>query len=774
MNSTHRTVPPPSSHQHRAANRHAVGAGTHWQILLGELVHLLCLFLYKSRATNEASHNDALFDQVIRHLKIVLKMQGHEDGILIRRRLCDDDTTGVPSDYLVLFGDLLLQEEARDDGTAVPGRPKGSALEKAFGYLADLGIHALYLQIPSLTAEKVDQLRLSMNIIARFNHAADEGATLGFRYKGRTIGVPVIRDSKGYPDPNLTLVAALNGLSAVNARELVKQAAAFETLQTAMDASASGDRSASTEYNQIFNVRSLRSQIIKPLVEINNVPWVHSKASSELEPWCTGRTQGIDNPQGPELPGCPDDRSLVPATLTYAARGEDPEQIRQTVSTHIAPLDEATATNFDTVFNADFSAMEPEGLAEQVVAMTRLLYSVERNCQDPRVMETILDYLRYQLAGVSEDVLSSIAAKRQGLNINIPGRSIMIGMVHPRLFDLITMVTERVDAKRRTAIIEKIAFGFDQCHLNALADGFQLSTKASLHILNLLKKCFGAKGEFIRPVFERQVKYLSAHGNAVFEILWCFLKMTPQRDDRLDFLNAIQLLMANLKDAKRALQFLLADVSQVPGSVSYTDRNAFALANILLHTENKELHVDISRTPESVLSGRRNLDQRVKHYAAWRLGIDQAQFLSKTRTIHHFLEDALKLQAEGSMGPLGVDYLLSLEREILIFCALVGGQTARIVLREALDQFGNPDSALYQFHLNTQMLSTLMTHLQIAVRAMACAGHSIDIEVLKALEKNTKALSDLDAHPMHKLNVKQVMKWVPKSLRTIQIQGPRS
>ena len=747
------------------------GIATHWQVLLCELVHLLGLFLYRSRHTREAKRIDVIFDQVIQHLKILIKMPGHDNGMLIRRMTCGFDPADGPSEYLALFGDVMIKGEPGPDKRSAKSSIE-STLRKAFGYLAEMGIHAFYLQIPELSSDKIEQLRLCLNIVARFDHAADFGAALTIRYAGRAITFPVILDNSGRPDPNLTLMAAINGLTAVNARELVKQAAAYQTLQVAIDAAGQhAQYRASNEYNQIFSVRSLRSQILKPLIEINNMPWVRSSpVSSDIEAIVCGSRHLKGSASAP-ADNCADERVAAFNALSCRAEMKMPELNRKTIQAYFDVQGDTVPQAMDSLFEGDYCVLDPLGLAERIAGITRLLYAIDKKCQDPAVIDSILDYLRYRLLDVPDNVLSSIVAKRQGLKISISGRSILIGLVHPRLFDLIALVKERIDVKQRTAIIKKVGFDFNQCHLSALADGFQLSSTEALHILNMLKGCFGNNGAFIRPIFEKRVGAMAMHQNAIFEMLWCFLKLTPERKDRLDFLNAMQLLMVNLKDPKRALQFLLADVSRTPASVNFTDRNAFALANILLYAENRELYVDINRTPEDVLSEKRNVNERVKHYAAWRLEVDQIQFLCKTRTVRGFTEAALKAQAgeEAASQAIETQFLFALEREIFIFCAVVGGNTARIALREALDQYGHADSPLFQINLNTQYLSTIMAHLQVAVRAMGRAGHALDVGRLQALEKNAKALSSLDVHPAHKLHVQQTMKWVAKALRDIQI-----
>jgi hypothetical protein len=259
---------------------------------------------------------------------------------------------------------------------------------------------------------------------------------------------------------------------------------------------------------------------------------------------------------------------------------------------------------------------------------------------------------------------------------------------------------------------------------------------------------------------------MAQYENVIFEILWCFLKETPRRQDRLNFLNALQLLMVRLRNPKRAVQFLLADICQSPSAVAFTDRNAFSLANVLLHKENKELYIDINRTREDVLNIHRRINKEVRQYVFWRLDVDQVRIISKMRTIHKFLQDALSTPGAESR-PFEIPFLLALEREAIIFLAIAGGHTARRFLRELLDQYGAPDSDFYGQAAQTKSLSELMAHLQIVIRALGRAGNSEDVARLSALQEKEDAFCRLAPHPAHTLRVRQSLKWIPKAIKMI-------
>ena len=749
----------------------SAGSAPYWEVLLAELVHLIGLFFVHCKHAQGVRTTEVLFDQVVRHLAILMKMPDRDEGILIRRCQCAADTLNPVPDYLAMCGNLMIR--AKTDPKPNTNKPSKrsahlqSALLQAFQCFSDLGIHSLYLQMPGNSTKKIDQLRLALNIVARFPQSADSGSSIRFRCYGRAMTFPLIKDADGRDDPNLTLMAALNGLSPVNTRELVRQAEAFHKLGPR----PYGDQGPSaniSSYNQIFSVRSLRSQIVKPPVEVNNLPWQHLDSTLAKTP-CGADAIAITDAQDAAV-----DKPMIlkPAAegTSKMRREPDTSRIRRLISGSADIEDHHIKAALDALEEIDYGALNTMSVGQRLVSITHLLYALDKQSRDPTTLEYVIDHFQDLLKSVPDPVLSNIIIQRQGLKIVDGERSILIGLVHPRLHDVITLISEHVSARRRSAIIKDIAFNFDPCHITELSNGFGISEHDAYRILETLKECFNATGSFIRPVFEGRIDTLSKYGNAIFEILWCFLKQTPRSTDRLNFLNALQLLMAKLSNAKQAVQFLLADICQTPAVVSFTDRNGFSLTNILLHQENKELYVDISRTPEDVLDRRRKINAEVKTYLAWRLNVDQTRLLTKLRTIHRTVQKTLHL-ADAQSSPFELSFLLALEREALILLAIVGGHTARTFLRELLRNYAETDSKVYQPGIATSSLSELMSQLQIVIRAVGCAGTMEDIAYLKTVGGMKKSLLDLNPHPAHALRVHNLMKWIPAAIEMVQAKG---
>ena len=744
-----------------------------WKVLLGEFVHLLGLFWVHSCTARTARATNVLFNQLLQHMHILEKMPGHDGSILLRRAHCRVEASRFDADFIVLFGNLMIngKQDINAPPSEAPHRQFShlkSALERSFHYFAEQDIHSLLLRLPDRSSEENERLRFSMNVLARYGMAAKEGSAIALRYYGRTFSLPLISDPTGRPDPNLTLMAALNGLSAINTRELIKQSQAFRKINLEATGPSAAVHPQTSWYDQIFEIRSLRSQIIKPPVEINNRFCPYGACTQEMSAACrTDLPARLDSISDPVHDSIPHTLTPTPPPDFDQAGDRVPVGSREELDALLDAREPDTAAALDELFGNDYESLDPMHLGQRLVSFSSLLFRLDKQSQDPGAIDRFLEHLQERLKLVSDHVLANIICQRQGLKIVGPSGAVLVGLVHPRLFDLITLVKEHVVAYQRIAVIKEIAFNVDPCHINTLADGFGISANEAHQIVQLLSGCFGTNGSFIRPTFESRVDAMSRYENVIFEILWCFLKQTASRKDRLDFLNAIQLLMARLHDPKRALQFLLADICQNPSQVEYTDRNAFALANILIHRENRELYIDVNRTPEDVLRIQRPINQQVRHYAAWRLEADRSRFLTKSRTIAEAVRKVLLTAAGDYPGPFELRFLMALEREALIFTALVQGPVAGMVLREALGQYGRTDATIYQSDLTRRFLPQLIPHLQVVVRALGRGGNFGDLTRLQELAHNIQAFCDLDPHPAHGLRVKQMMRWVPEAVKMI-------
>ena len=83
--------------------------------------------------------------------------------------------------------------------------------DKAFNVFAEQGIQALSIDLPGKTDIELNRMHLCLNIISRYVHAIKTNMPIAFEIDGKPFSIQPVVDEKKQPDPNLTLVAGLNG-----------------------------------------------------------------------------------------------------------------------------------------------------------------------------------------------------------------------------------------------------------------------------------------------------------------------------------------------------------------------------------------------------------------------------------------------------------------------------------------------------------------------------------------------------------------------------------
>lgn len=647
----------------------------HWPIFLVEFIHLLGLFLIHTRHAKSAQATKVLFDQLVRHLNLLAKLPDHDGAMIIRRiREREKENASYPN-YLILFGNITLRGDSTWDG-ARHGQSRisqfGSALQQAFASLDAQGIHAVFLKLPGQSAEQIERLRLSLNIIARFRQAADSATPITFRYFGRTLTIPLIRDQNGQGDINLTLMAGLNNLSAANTMEMIKQADAYSKLGAPGNATA---RSVNW-YNQIFCEPRLRRHLVWPPVEVNNLPWA-DPVTDFAEEIITLRDvvsqTGDDNAEQPAETYLITSRTTVDRAFLYK---------------HLKRAGQKIIAAVDILLTEDYPVLSPRQLGVRLGAISSVLEALEARSVGPAVMESLMAYLNARLEWVPDSVLSSLHIQQKGLRIGSGNRSLLVGLVHPRLLDLVNLIKERLTTRVKMKAVQFLTLGFKQNETANLEARFDLSSSDAARIIDLLQHCFDEQGHFRIDEFESRIEQFEPYSATVFDILWCLFKQTAGRKGRGDLIKAILFLMKRLNDTRQPLQILLSDIFQNPFEVKHMDRNAIVLANGLLHRDFQTLQTHIiNQTSEAVFKNPQGIDPQVQQFAASRLDVDQTRIRTKLRTICELLHTPIGQINQGQHILFDHSFLTALEREIIILLSLVGGKTSRDILREALENY---------------------------------------------------------------------------------------
>ncbi len=606
------------------------------------LAHYLSAYFMDVRYWEGIQTEKDTFDKLVQTLDRLAQMPGNDGSVLIRYRgFPSGSQSSSKQDYEVLCGGIQID---RNTAAAVIKRQGltlshlGGRLGKAFGIFAQHGIRNLYLKIPAASKVEHERLKVALYLLSRYPQAIKSDAPIVFEQSGRSVEVPLVKGENGQPDPNLTLVAGLNRLSGEQMQTLVGKVA--KLIQRRTD--VVGEQQ-TTVYNALFQIDSLKAQLIRPPLEMNNVKWqmvgrgeqvVESEDASELET--------------PMVPGIED--QFTSQDLPAGNR------------------DEAAGKTTD-------SGLDAEALAQPAVA-----YDVHDHA--------------------------------------------------------------------------------------SLAAHFGVTVNEVKTIVDLVDSCFDADGRFLRRVFEKNIPAFAQHEKNVFELLWNYLKGTHKRSDRVAFLSSLQLLISRLEQPKRALKILLTDFCET-GQVSFSDRNALMLSNLMLRKYNKEVNFEIEITPEEVLQVKDGLNTSVAEYGMWCIEGERSRFLKKMHSIRDQVIVALDPALAGQ-GSIPLHYLLSLEREVYIFLALVQGETGYMVMREALEVYGNPANPVYTLPQSGQHLQTLLQHLKTLLRGFGRMADRSDLDVFDDIGTQGADFSLLGEDLRYKQQVAQVIEWCDRVKATIQ------
>jgi hypothetical protein len=414
----------------------------------------------------------------------------------------------------------------------------------------------------------------------------------------------------------------------------------------------------------------------------------------------------------------------------------------------------------------DYDNMGADTFLKQLRTYSLIMNAMKKKVVREKMQVFLVALLRTGIYKVSGEALDAVTVRRDALQVNIDGKSTIIGTVNAEFLTILSLGKESRETERQLMVIDRLVNFRNEANLQAVSESFKLPIHDAEKITLLIEKLFDGQGNFIRKTFEPMLDELSRHGNHAFELLWCYFKVLKGRANRVSFLNALQHLISRINRPKHALRFLLADFCRHPDKVEPSDRNAIMLANILLRTYNKELDVDIEMTPEEVLNVRNGLDRDVVHYAQFRIDSVEYRFASKVRAIHEKIVEQLNSSTPGRETP-SVRHLLFLEREIFIFLSLLSGKTAHLILISALTEYGDPKAGIYRNLKATTFLPVFLQHLKIIVRGVGRVGTRDDVSLLKQISENGFKLSQLSGSPENQRSVVRTIEWIDNVIRSV-------
>jgi hypothetical protein len=766
-----------------------------WRMLLVEMVYLLNACFRDVQYWEGIKTEKDTFRQFGGILLQLARLPGHDGVIRISHRGAAQNKSSEKADYLVRFGDISIDTaivSAVIKRLGIRMKHLEGRLQKSFDTLVAEGIDSILLRMPEDTPESMDCLRGALRVLSCYRPAAEKNSPITYSRNGNPMQLTAVRDDQGQPDPNLTMLAAVNDLSAGAVEDMVRKVSAF--MQRPENARL--HRQFPNVYQTFFAIKSLRDKLQRPPIEVNasrrkstNTPadepawggggWVDGTGTAAAALGAPGgdasgssgggtsggASAGTGGDAGSEAVSRPLPDGPTAVMGDAALRAGLARLVKDTFKNTPA----AAAGAMRCVYGQDYGSLDADSLGERLGLITNLLSAMQANPTGQQLMESALQRIQTGIGQLPSELLNDLVIDNNVVKVWEGDRERIVGNVEEKLAQAIDTAKDRAAARRKlqvTAGDEPIYFSRDAA---ALAAFFDLAFEEMDAILKLFRGCFDGRGGFQKASFEKKVPEFARYHKKIFKVLWEFLKDMPRRSDRLPFLNSLQLMIRAIQQPIQAVRTLLADFMADPAQVSFPDRNAVMLSTQFLRTYNKEINVDIELTPEEILRVQAGLDGKVMSYAAWRVKSDQKRFLTKVVSIRKRLMGAFDPGSAG-VAPMPPRFLIALEREVHIFLALIGGNTAASILHSALNVFGNPASQVYTSEEGRQHLYGLLQHLSVLVRGIGRIGSEIDLVLLDQVKHREKEFLKMSADPRCTALARRVLGWVEPAKSEIVVR----
>lgn len=711
--------------------------------LLVELCHLLSACLRRDHDTPDRERDSESIEEAIdvpmqidpyvqlaKTLEKLNKRSGHDGTLLIRAcRLSSHRSDGAYPDYQVFFSDIVMDREA----VAMMIRRVGehmaylnALISKAFNTFDNHKVLSLHLKLPDDTVEMLARLRTSIAIIARYRQALSRAEDIEIHTNGDIVKLPLMKNEKGFPDPNLTMLAGLNGIKPDAMKLLVKEVCNWIKES---DTSTGAHRYAGV-FDAVAGVKNLRQKLILPPIQLNNIRWL-----------LLDRTIG-------KLP-------------------KPKAQIARLVDEFFENRSADQALYLESLYGHDYSRVSAREVGFRLKRISEMTESIGDRPKKNMIMDEILTNIQWRMEKVSDEIVRQLRVADGVLSVQNGTEVFEIGGLHEVVTRMVEFYTGRLDTREKMRHIGGKENQFIARDFEILGRDFDISPMDVREILKLLEKCFDTEGHFNKIGFEDCVGEFSRYEEKVFEILWHFLKQPMQRDDRIAFLNALQLLFVKMKAPEKALRVLLGDFLEEPDTVRFSDRNAVMLANLLLRRYNKELDIDIEITPEEVFLVREGLNREAAMAGLMLIDAESDALFEKIRTIHRKIVVSLD-PGYDSTDSMGLKYLLSLEREIHVFVGLLGGDVARSVLRSAMNEYGNPDAEIYRLAEDSVTVEAFLQHLKVLVRGLGRSGEPSDEWILDQILDRREEFLSFSKENRHETLVNRVMDWADRIKKEVR------
>ena len=194
---------------------HEDGKLDRWRILLVELVYLIHTALQDDPESTDAKAQRDTSRQLSRILDELDQMAVHDGFVRISH--CDNSSLNLaePMDYMIQFGQISIDSHALVSLISRMGirlKHLEGRLKTSFQTLASQGFKKLVIKLPGESPEAIAALHVSLQVICGFKTAVEQKSAIVITESNIPYSVFPVCNEQKQPDPNLTMLAAVNNL----------------------------------------------------------------------------------------------------------------------------------------------------------------------------------------------------------------------------------------------------------------------------------------------------------------------------------------------------------------------------------------------------------------------------------------------------------------------------------------------------------------------------------------------------------------------------------
>ena len=477
------------------------------RILLIQMAHTISRYLMDDTFAGQAPAEPGVFKHLASTITELSRISGHLGCAFIRFRGTPADPS-IPEkyDYELLVGNTLVDismapRVARRCGGKMAALP--DQLLSAFTVFADYGVNNIYIEIPDDLQRRLAALRVSLKILSGFRTARQTGAAIQIAAARGSRTIAMVNDENMFPEPNLTLLAGVNGLASKTMAGLVDKVDHWLRRQE----STSAIKKYAGVYNAALDLPKLKDQLKKPPLEMNNVKWLLKETEDE--------SVSLEK--------------VFIARLAMEQAAATPQKVVKMIK---------------SVYGDDFAKINPAMLGERLNLSSDLLLAAEKHTARKKDLENeVLGNLNRRLDQVEDHVISDVQVGGDS-GLAAGGGPAVSGKVHSQVADLVNFYKGRATTRKKMVGMVHRTTTFKANDYEILAKDFRISVEDARVLVDKLKGCFTEQGRFKKSGFQSAMGHFQKYEQKIFGFLWHHMKDAILPDDRVAFLNALQSLTA--------------------------------------------------------------------------------------------------------------------------------------------------------------------------------------------------------------------------------------